>query len=402
MPSHRFDRNGDGAVDDHAFRMPMTVFCKSRKMPNEKDYFGIAVGLGNWSLGFFWDRGFGIWILASFLLCAPALTHAAAPPAPAGLSPFNFPTANHALLKRGDEEKFFVGTPGQSWTTGTFGCVRSGGWKIHEGLDIRCLDRDKHGEPTDPVLATADGAVVYINTRPSLSNYGNYVVLRHTVEGIEIYSLYAHLHSVREGLKPGQAVKMGEQIAVMGRTANTREGISKDRAHVHFELNLLANEKFASWYKSTFSSQRNDHGNWNGQNLLGLDPQAILLAERDQTPNFSLLKIIHQQTELCRVFARKTDFPWLKRYPALVKANPTSQKEPIAGYEIALNFNGVPFELIPRTASEVKAKGSSRFVLLSVNEPEETKNPGRRLVSRIGKHWQLTNHGTELLDLLTY
>jgi murein DD-endopeptidase MepM/ murein hydrolase activator NlpD len=398
----RFDGDDVGAVEEHHFRMPMRTSWKSRRMLNRKRYRGIPLGLGIWNLGFFWDLSFGIWVLGSFLLFAPLLGHTASALAPAGLSPLNFPTANHSLLKKGDEEKFFVGTPGQSWTTGTFGCVRSGGWKIHEGLDIRCLERDKYGEPTDPVLASADGTVAYINTRPSLSNYGNYVVLRHTVDGIEIYSLYAHLHSVREGLKPGQPVKMGEQIAVMGRTANTREGITKDRAHVHFELNLLANEKFASWYKSTFSSQRNDHGNWNGQNLLGVDPQAILLAERDQGPNFSLLKIIRQQTELCRVFVRKTDFPWLKRYPPLVKVNPTWQKEPIAGYEIALNFNGVPFELIPRTASEVKAKGSSRFLLLSVNEAEETKNPGRRLVSKIGKHWQLTSHGTELLDMLTY
>jgi len=360
-------------------------------------------GFAFWRLEVFWDLGFGIWGLTATLLLSicPALPTGAAAP-PSALRPFNFPTANHALLKRGDEERFFVGTAGKEWTSGTFGCVRSGGWQIHEGLDIRCLERDKRGEPTDAVLATADGTVAYINTRPSLSNYGNYLVLRHTVEGIEIYSLYAHLSSLRDGLKVGQSIKSGEQIAVMGRTANTREGITKDRAHVHFELNLLANEKFSSWYKSSFPTQRNDHGNWNGQNLLGLDPQAILLAERDQEPNFSLVKIIRQQTELCRVFVRKTNFTWLKRYAPLVKQNSLGDKEPIVGYEIALNFNGVPFEMIPRTASEIKVKGSYRFILLSVNEAEQAKNPGRRLVAKTGKRWQLTGHGTELLDLLTY
>lgn len=346
---------------------------------------------------------FGVCVILLVSAWLTGLGIAGPPPsASAGLSPFNFPTANHALLRKGEEEQFFVGTAGQSWTSGTFGCVRSGGWKIHEGLDIRCLERDKRGEPTDPVLATADGTVAYINTRPSLSNYGNYIVLRHAVEGIEIYSLYAHLHSVRDGLKIGQTVKGGEQIAVMGRTANTREGITKDRAHVHFELNLLANDRFAAWYKTTLPTQRNDHGNWNGQNLLGLDPQTILVAERDQGLNFNLTRIIRQQTELCRVFVRKTEFPWLKHYAPLVKQNPTAQKEGIAGYEIALNFNGVPFEAIPRAASEMKPKGSAKFSLLSVNEVEEAKNPGRRLVEKKGKHWQLTGHGTELLDLLTY
>src|SRR5271170_4188032 len=126
---------------------------------------------------------------------------------PARAELFRLPTANQAIFEKGGEDRFFVGTVGKSWTTGTFGCVRSDGWQIHEGLDIRCLQRDRRGEPTDPVMATADGTVAYINRRPSLSNYGNYIVLRHEVEGLEIYSLYAHLQSVREGLQAGQAVK---------------------------------------------------------------------------------------------------------------------------------------------------------------------------------------------------
>ena len=80
---------------------------------------------------------------------------------------------------------------------------------------------------------------------------------------------------------------------------------------------------------------------------------------------------------------RKTDFPWLKRYAALVRPNPRAEKEGIAGYEIALNFNGVAFELIPRAASEIK--GKARFQLLSVNEAEYHKNPARRLVAQEGQ-----------------
>src|SRR5579863_1450055 len=86
---------------------------------------------------------------------------------------FHLPTANQALFEKGGEERFFVGTVGKPWTSGTFGCVRSEGHQIHEGLDIRCVQRDKRGEPADPVMATADGTVVYINAKPSLSNYGN-------------------------------------------------------------------------------------------------------------------------------------------------------------------------------------------------------------------------------------
>jgi len=313
---------------------------------------------------------------------------------------FLLPTANRTIYEAGQEERYFVPTPGKPWTSGTFGCVRTEGWQLHEGLDIKCLQRDKRGEPIDPVMATADGSVVYINPRPSLSNYRNYIVLKHQIEGLEIYSLYAHLREIRDGLKPGQPIKAGEQIAVMGRTSNTRERISIDRAHVHFELNLLLNERYAAWHKSAIPGERNDHGDWNGKNLLGLDPRLILLAQHKEGAKFSLLDFIRNQTELCRVAVRDTKFPWLKRYPALQQPNPQADKEGVAGYELVLNFNGIPFQVIPRAASEIKSK--ARFQLVSVNDAEEQKNPCRRLVTKKGAHWQLTGHATELLQLLTY
>src|SRR5687767_6760757 len=162
---------------------------------------------------------------------------------------FALPTANDAIYQRGAEDKFFVGTVGKPWTSGTFGCVRTEGWQMHEGLDIRCLQRDKRGEAIDPVMATAEGAVAYINRRTGLSNYGNYLILKHAVDGIEIYSLYAHLKEIRADLKSGQPVKAGETIAIMGRTSNTGQAITKDRAHVHFELNFLVNDRFGAWYR---------------------------------------------------------------------------------------------------------------------------------------------------------
>ena len=336
--------------------------------------------------GFVWLRALALFVLL------PVLDGLA--------QPLEFPTANRALLEKSGGEAFFVGTVGKPWSSGTFGCVRSDGWQVHEGLDIRCLKRDRKGEPVDPVLATTDGTVAYFSTKPSLSNYGNYLVLRHSIEGLEIYSLYGHLREIRPGLKIGQPVRASETIATMGRTTNTREGISKDRAHVHFELNLFYNDRFESFYKKHFQNQRNDHGLWNGQNLVGLDPRQILLEQHSQGAKFSLLQHIRNQTELCRVTVHANGFPWLKRYPQLVKLNPRAEKEGLAGYEIALNFNALPFELIPRAASELK--GKSKFQLLSVNDAEQKRNPGRRLVTLKSGRWELTNHGINALELLTY
>ena len=335
------------------------------------------------------NPAFFVWVAAG---CMAQVMHA---------QPFLLPTANRALHEPGGEERYFVGTVGKPWISGTFGCVRSDGYQMHEGLDIRCIQRDKKNEPLDPVLATADGTVAYISKKSGLSNYGSYLILRHVVDGVEVYSLYAHLKEVRTDLKPGAGVKASEAVATMGRTTNTRQGISRERAHLHFELDLIVNERFPAWYAQTFPGQRNDHGGWNGQNLLGLDPRVILQDAKRLGGKFSLLDHLRQQTELCRVFVRDTSFSWLKRYPALIKSNPVATKEGIVGYELALNYCGVPYELIPRAASEVKSK--SKVVLLSVNAAEQQKHPCRKLVVRDKRgQWQLGNAGQHLISLLTF
>ncbi len=313
---------------------------------------------------------------------------------------FHLPTANRALFEPGGEERFFVGTVGKPYTSGLFGCVRTEGRQMHEGLDIRSIQRDRRGESTDPVMATADGTVAYINSRSGLSNYGKYIVLRHTIEDIPVYSLYAHLSQVRSGLRVGTAVRAREVIGIMGRTANTRQGISKDRAHVHFEIDLLINEGFSAWFKKSYPGQRNDHGTWNGLNMAGLDPRLVFLAQAAEGSRFSLLNFIRNQTELCRVVVRDTSFPWLRRYTPLIRRNAVAEREGVAAYEISLSYNGVPFRLVPRAASEIRS--GPKYQLLAVNDAEQRDNPCRQLVVRQSGRWQLAPAGKRLLDQLTY
>jgi murein DD-endopeptidase MepM/ murein hydrolase activator NlpD len=335
--------------------------------------------LGNWNL--FWCLAFGVWATSVFA------------------QPFQLPTANRALFEKGGEEKFFVGTTGKSWESGTFGCVRSDGHQMHEGLDIRCVKRDKRGEPIDPVMASADGTVAYVNKRVSASNYGKYVVLRHSIEGMEVFTIYAHLSDFAPGLTQGKAVKTGDVIAIMGRTSNTRERISLERAHVHFEIDLFLSDRFSTWFKKNHPKEPDDHGVWNGMNMVGIDPRLVLLEQQAQGAKFSLIKFVKARPELCRVIVRDTGFSFVRRYAPLVRPNPIAQKEGMAGYEIALDFNGVPIELTPRAASELKWK--QKYHLFSVNAAEQEKNPCRKLVARRGDGWELTNRGTEFLDLLT-
>jgi peptidoglycan LD-endopeptidase LytH len=313
---------------------------------------------------------------------------------------FQLPTANRALFEPGGEERFIVGTAGKTWESGAFGGVRSGGYQLHEGLDIRCLQRDKRREPTDPVMASADGTVAYINRKAALSNYGIYIILRHRIDGIEVYTTLAHLSQARSDLRDGMAVKAGEVIGVMGRTANTREAISKDRAHVHFEIGLLLNDRFAEWYQRHEPGERNDHGNWNGRALRGLDPREILLRQHNEGDSFSLAQFIRNQTELCRVQVRDTNFSWLRRYPTLVSRNGLAEQEGVAGYEISFNYVGLPYRMTPLAEAGLKSK--SRVNLVSVNAEEQAKNPCTRLVTQRNGRWELTATGQNLVSLITF
>ncbi|HTH49417.1 MAG TPA: M23 family metallopeptidase [Candidatus Limnocylindria bacterium] len=336
-----------------------------------------------------WGKRSAIWIA---LLALAAELNAAAV--------FQFPTANQALLEPGGGERFFVGTAGKPWTSGQFGCVRSEGYQFHEGLDIRCLQRDKHGEPIDPVCAAADGTVAYVNAKPALSPYGNYVLLRHQVEGLEVYSLYAHLSAVRAGLTPGVVVRRGELIATMGRTSNTRQTITKDRAHCHFELDVLGTDRYVQWHQARLPEQRNDHGVFNGFNLFGLDPARLFHEEARLGTNFSLVRFLQSEPVLCRVAVRVKSFPYLRRYPSLVVRNPVAERQGVAGYELELSFNGLPLRITPRAASELKSP--AKVTLLSVNEAEQKSRPCGKLVLKRGESWTLLAHGQQLIDQITY
>ena len=119
----------------------------------------------------------------------------------------------------------------------------------------------------------------------------------------------------------------------MGHTANTRESISKERAHVHFELDTFVNDRFSEWFKKELPGERNDHGIWNGQNFERHRPAPeILLEQQRMGPAFSLVRFIRSETELLPgCLCGSTNFPWLKRYGPLVRRNPVAEKEGVAG-----------------------------------------------------------------------
>lgn len=81
---------------------------------------------------------------------------------------------------------------------------------------------DIAGKAGDPVLAAADGRVVYAGA--GLRGYGNLVILKHNNTFL---TAYAHNQALL--VKEDQTVRRGQKIAEMGST-------DADRVKLHFEI----------------------------------------------------------------------------------------------------------------------------------------------------------------------
>jgi lipoprotein NlpD len=137
---------------------------------------------------------------------APLTTAAATPapaPAPVGTTP-----PSTSTTREGDDDITWS-WPAAAAVSAPFDEARS------KGLVFR-------GKAGDPVLAAADGRVVYAGS--GLRGYGNLVILKHSPTYL---TAYAHNQTLL--VKDDQAVKRGQKIAEMGST-------DADGVQLHFEV----------------------------------------------------------------------------------------------------------------------------------------------------------------------
>lgn len=266
--------------------------------------------------------------------------------------------------------------------SGTFGGVRNGGVQFHEGLDISALTRDRRGEPVDNVMAAMAGVVRHISANPGGSNYGRYVVLEHPEVAPPVYTLYAHLARIAPGLSVGSRVNRSQALGTMGHSSGATP-IPLSRSHVHFEMGVMVTNDFQSWYARKQFGSRNDHGAWNGMNLMGIDPLDFFNLWRMRKINSVQDYFSKMETAVrVRIATRRTpDF--VLRYPTLVtKPLPMG---PVAGWEIQFNWTGVPFAWTPLNAAEVVALPYEQPRLTEVNAELEKRQRSRSLaVNRRG------------------
>lgn len=274
---------------------------------------------------------------------------------------FSWPTPNRAWEQGRDYTAWVQPTVSGEAESGLFGCVRRHGAQFHEGLDIRPVGRDARGEATDKITAAMDGVVRHVNSTPGNSSYGRYLVIEHPELTPAVHTLYAHLARIESRLRPGEPVRRGEVIGTMGRSAGGY-AIPQDRAHLHFEIGLVATQNFAPWYAWKKFGSPNKHGAYNGMNLLGLDPLDFLREwRRRRVDNFQEYLDRQRAVVTVRVATRGTpDF--VTRYPSLLrKPLPLGL---VAGWQVECNATGLPFAWTPLTAAELGGQraGTARIV----------------------------------------
>jgi murein DD-endopeptidase MepM/ murein hydrolase activator NlpD len=313
------------------------------------------------------------------------------------------PTDNDALFSgNGPEfyqyvERNYKGVKSTPWEGGQYGFVRdptdaAGGvlyTRFHEGIDIRPVHRDANGEPLDEVRAIADGNVVHVNTVPGYSNYGKYIVIEHRWYGSNYYSLYGHLSSI--AVQPGQTVRRGQQIAVLGYTGT---GINRERAHLHLELDLMFSRQFEAWYNTFFRNDPNHHDIYNGMNLAGIDIARLYVALR-KNPALTIPDFLKDEETFYKVTLPKArHFDLTTMYPWMIAGE---KRGNAASWEVSFARSGVPLKVEP--SDRHVAQPELSYVKKS---SAECSYLTRDIVSGRGATAHLTNYGAQLMRLLIW
>lgn len=108
---------------------------------------------------------------------------------------------------------------------------------IHIGMDFWI----KAGTP---VLAALDGTVYGFDYNTGTGNYGPTIILKHSLEDQNFYTLYGHLslESI-EDIKIGALFKKGQQLATLG-NSSVNGGYSP---HLHFQIIKNMGENFSDY-----------------------------------------------------------------------------------------------------------------------------------------------------------
>jgi len=295
----------------------------------------------------------------------------------------------------------------------TFGSVRTVSRNghlrasFHEGVDIAATERSRKGVALDPVFAVAEGRVAFVNSSGGSSTYGKYVVLEHadptlgeisqrdgTLKIATAYSLYAHLSDIRFGIRRGQTVSPGEELGTMGHSSSTRPPIPQSRSHLHWEIGLMLNSRFKQ--KGREEKIKPDFGNYNGQNLFGIDPLDFFTVQSSD-PGLTMASYLGQLAPACEVMVRGKYPNFFQRYPTLWTGDPHNGGPLL----LALSESGIPISGRNANASEIKKLGNQRQAVSRVF-PDVLGRNGRGYLTRSKGKWKFSAKGLRWREILFY
>jgi len=181
---------------------------------------------------------------------------------------------------------------------------------------------------------------------------------------------------------------------MMGRTSTPGSGLLRI-GPCDFELNFPGDDRYGRLHKS-LCGRTHDHGDGTDKTYWESIRGQFCSRNRSKGTNFSLRQFMRSQSELCRVFVRHTGVFHMSKDIRRLFA-PIHWRERRRGrYELALTFNGVPFELTPRALPKSKPKPVPTAV--SQRSGRAQKSDAAGLLSN-AQPLELTPHFTELLQL---
>lgn len=308
-----------------------------------------------------------------------------------------WPTPNRAADQGRPYAEYVQPTESGLVESGMFGCVRTSGRQFHEGLDLRPVQRDQRGEAADSIFAMLPGVVRYANAVPGASNYGRYVVLEHPDDGLSFISLYAHLLTIAAEMRPDAPVPAGQTIGIMGRSAGARP-IPKARAHVHVETGFWLTRDFQRWYDQRKFPNANEHGVFNGMNIVSFD--FLDFVERLRAGEVRTVReyVMRQPTALTMI-VRSTRVPdFATRHPGLVTAPPPA--EGIAAWQIEFTWYGLPKAWRPLGAADPAVEAVTGRAVVFADAALLERHPCQRVVRAQGGEHVPGAKLQEILDLL--
>lgn len=278
-----------------------------------------------------------------------------------------------------------------------FGCVRDNGERFHEGLDLAPVKHDRKGEPTDTILAVMDGRVAYLNRKEASSSYGLYLVLEHQNIKPTVYTLYAHLRGIKPDLRIGDKIDAGEKVGTMGRTAGGYE-IPAQRAHLHFEIGLRLSDEFENWYRGNNYPEANLHGNYNGINLLGIDPLDFYEKYKRREVD-SLYTYIKGLPTAYTLRVTTTKIPaFIRLHPELLLG--TQSPDTVSGWDIRFTWWGLPLEWIALEDDNISAKKLGQVSVMSYDLELLEANNCRETILLTDKGPEIGTRSHQTLEII--